>query len=134
MAFDIKATAEGLRGRAKVLREEAIKLDQAAEVLDPAPSQKDLITLPPSNGATAIAPNNQVPLSELTIVDGAQIILQEAGKALSRDEIFGELKKRGSGVSSVVNLVSGLSRAKDKFVSIGNSRWELKSRLPDFLQ
>jgi len=130
MALDLKTTANTLRKEAQDWRDKAKQLDAAADLLDPDPKQKDLPSLSLPNNLPPLSAT-RVPLSELTVAKGAEVILQEAGKPLSREEIFDDLKKRGSGVTSVITLVSALSRAKDRFKSIGNSRWELRARLPN---
>ncbi len=129
MALDFKITAEGLRDEARALREKAKQLDQAAEVLDPAPSQQALLTMnPPSAGLSGRHAVSAKLFSDFTVAKAAETILIEAGKPLSREDIFNRIKERGGSVSSVINLVSALSRANNKFVSLGNSVWDLKER------
>jgi hypothetical protein len=131
MPLDFKLTAEELRLEATKLREKAKQLEQAAQVLDPSPSQKDLLTVhPPSAGLSGRHSISAKLFSDFTVTRAAEVVLQEAGNALSREEIFEQINKRGGSVSSVENLISALSRSKDKFVSLGNRMWDLKERLP----
>ena len=52
-------------------------------------------------------------------------VLKDAGKAISKNDIFEELQKRGSEIATAT-LASYLSRGKDVFARVEPGLWRLK--------
>ena len=126
MPINAIQTAADLRLEAGRLKEQAERLLRAADVLDPesvkAPPLKDF-PLPAKESSDA------VDFSSLNQAEAAYKVLKARGGAMDRDDLFKEVKLRGGRGSSIESFSSVLSRAKEKFVSLGKGKWDLVERL-----
>lgn len=121
--MDKKQIAADLRLESNRLQEEAKQLLQAADVLDPLPRQTTF-----RDNATELKVNDDD--RKETIVDIAVTVLEKAGIALRKEQLFEQVQARGGQVANFESFASALSRAKGKVVPIGNGFWDLGERIP----
>lgn len=72
-----------------------------------------------------------IKFEDMTKGDAAELIFNELGKDMIKDELFKEMKKRGHPVSSLASLTSLLS-TDERFSSKGKRKWGLKQ--PDLIK
>lgn len=81
----------------------------------------------PSN--SKLGSNGSTPISDMTKGGAAEHIMKEAGKPLTKNQIFDEMKRQGHPVANIQALATMMSE-DNRFTSLGNGEWELTDKNP----
>jgi hypothetical protein len=112
----VEAAQEALEKVRDLIREES---GQTSQVL--------IVPVRVRRRANIDAVKQETSFSGLTKGDAAAKIMAEAGRDMTKKEIFDEMKSRGHGVASLIALTSTLSE-DDRFLSLGKGVWALAQR------